>query len=77
MKKPAQPSPEYLVQDYEDLEYVDATGQLLIHLEGGVVEVTNLQVRDQLLVNMALTPNENFVPRFRGYKVRRNQTRFD
>jgi len=69
MKNPAQPSPEYPVQDYEDLEYVEATGQLLIHLEGGVVEVTNLQVRDQLLINMALTPNENFVPKFKGYKA--------
>ena len=77
MKKPAQPSPEYLVQDYEDLEYVDATGQLLVHLEGGVMEVTNVQVRDQLLARMAITPKENFAPKFRGYKVRRNQTRFD
>ena len=75
LKKPAQPSPEYPgYLGYEDLEYVDATGQLLIHLEGGmgVAEVTNLQVRDQLLAKMALTPDENFAPRFRGYKVRRN-----
>ena len=75
LKKPAQPSPEYSgYLGYEDLEYVEATGQLLIHLEGGVgvAEVTNLQVRDQLLAKMAITPDENFVPKFKGYKVGTN-----
>ena len=43
----------------EDLEYDDATGQLLIHLEGGVVEVSDLQARDQLLAKMSSVPHDD------------------
>ena len=42
----------------EDLEYEDTTGRLLIHLEDGVVEVNNLQVRDQLLAKMSSVPDD-------------------
>ena len=43
----------------EDLEYDDATGQLLIHLEDGVVEVSDLQARDQLLAKMSSVPHDD------------------
>jgi len=43
----------------EDLEYDDATGQLFIHLESGVREVTDLQTRDQLLARMSSVPYDD------------------
>ena len=43
----------------EDLEYDDATGQLLIHLESGPREVTDLQTRDQLLARMSSVPHDD------------------
>ena len=43
----------------EDLEYDDATGQLFIHLESGMVEVTDPQSRDQLLAKMSSIPDDD------------------
>ena len=43
----------------EDLEYDDATGQLFIHLESGVREVSDLQTRDQLLARMSSVPYDD------------------
>ena len=43
----------------EDLEYDGATGQLFIHLESGVREVTDLQTRDQLLARMSSVPYDD------------------
>ena len=43
----------------EDLEYDDATGQLFIHLESGVREVTDLQTRHQLLARMSSVPYDD------------------
>ena len=43
----------------EDLEYDDATGQLFIHLESGMMEVTDLQRRDQLLAKMSSIPEDD------------------
>ena len=43
----------------EDLEYDEATGQLFIHLESGMMEVTDLQCRDQLLAKMSSIPDDD------------------
>ena len=43
----------------EDLDYDDVTGQLFIHLESGMAEVTDLQSRDQLLAKMSSVPNDD------------------
>ena len=43
----------------EDLEYDEATGQLFIHLESGMREVTDLQCRNQLLAKMSSIPEDD------------------
>ena len=43
----------------EDLEYDDATGRLFIHLESGVMEVSDPQARDQLLAKMSFVPHDD------------------
>jgi len=43
----------------EDLEYDEATGQLFIHLESGMREVTDIQCRNQLLAKMSSIPEDD------------------
>ena len=43
----------------EDLEYDEATGQLFIHLESGMMEVSDPQARDQLLAKMSFVPHDD------------------